>query len=552
MNLNINVIIILVAFVVAILAICILYAIIIPKDDLKREKEFQLTTKNILEHVKILFDQGEYALVQLLATEYLKRMPSHVEVRRYLANAFFKDKKYNNTIKQCLILLRLSPNDMLTKQMLGDSYVKKGMLSKAIKEYEEIIEKKSDNKEVLRSLADLYKDTEQYYSAISAYNMLSELLTDNADIADLQSTLAELNEEVHDYPAAFEAYKTRLGIYPTDVETNKKLVELYIKLKNSAKAIETLLYMLSFVTEPKQLLWVNERLIELYVETEEYEKAIEYSNKMLDIQGADKFKIRENIASYYLKLGKYDTSIGILEDLVMMSQSAYDVTVELAAAYIEQKEYEKALEKYTALLDKATQKEAKNVRSLICELYIKWASEKTEQGSYEESNKYLNLALEFDALSPEVYYCKAVNHFEKKDYAACVEMLHRAIEYDKFKTHNIKYLTKLAETHNKLGNFFEEKKALSDLLKVDPKNPIGLYHTGLMYVSQHDSKNAEDYFLQAIEADPDFIRAKYSLALLYESNNREKAKELYTEVLDADPTFVEARNALSDLLSSEY
>ena len=42
------------------------------------------------------------------------------------------------------------------------------------------------------------------------------------DIADVQSILAELNEEVHDYPAAFEAYKTRLGIYPNDVVTTKE------------------------------------------------------------------------------------------------------------------------------------------------------------------------------------------------------------------------------------------------------------------------------------------------------------------------------------------
>ena len=41
--------------------------------------------------------------------------------------------------------------------------------------------------------------------------------------------------------------------------------------------------------------------------------------------------------------------------------------------YIEKKEYQKELDKYNALLDKATQKEAKSIRLLICEMYIKWA-----------------------------------------------------------------------------------------------------------------------------------------------------------------------------------
>ena len=110
----------------------------------------------------------------------------------------------------------------------------------------------------------------------------------------------------------------------------------------------------------------------------------------------------------------------------------------------------------------------------------------------------------------------------------------------------------MAEAHHYLGNFFEEKKALNDLLRIDEKNPMGLYRSGLMYVAQHDTKSAEECFKRALEYDPDLIQAKYNLALLYESNNRDKAKALYMEVLEADPTFEEARNALADLASSEY
>ena len=258
MNLNVNVAIILVAFLAAILAICVLYAIIIPKGSTGNDREFQLTTKNILEHVKTLFDQGEYALVQLLALQYLERMPSHIEVRRYLAEAYFKDGKYNNAIKHCLIILKQDSNRLSIKKILGECYEKKGMLSKAIKEYEELLEEKSDDADTIKRLASIYKETEQYYSAISAYNMLNGFLTDNAEIAEIQEILAELNEITHDYPAAFEAYKMRLGIYPTDVDTNRRLAELYMKLNNHTRAIETLMYMLSFVTDQKALVWIYE------------------------------------------------------------------------------------------------------------------------------------------------------------------------------------------------------------------------------------------------------------------------------------------------------
>lgn len=549
---NLNILIIVAASLLAILAIYVLYAILMFQGRASRGAELQLTTKNILDQVEILFDKGEYALVELLATKYLDRVPSHPEVRRYLAKAYYQSKKYNNSIKQCLIILKREPNDIETRQLLGDCFIKKQMLSKAIKEYEALFDSKSNDKEVVRTLAELYRETEQLYSSISVYNILSGLMEQNDEIADVQLILAELNEEIKDYPAAFEAYKTRLGIYPTDVSTNQKLVELYIKLKNQPKSIETLLYMLSFVTEPKILQWVYEKLIELYVETEEYEKAIEYSEKLLDIQGSDKFKVRNDIARFNIKLEHYDTGINILEELVLMSQSAYDVTVELAKTYIERKEYQKALEKYTTLLDKSTQKEAKSVRLLICELYIAWAIEMAEQENFEDSFKYLDEAGEYNTLNSEIYYQKAVNHITQRNYTGAVDLIHRALEYDKTKENHPKYYITLSEAHHYLGNFFEEKKALSDLLKIDEKNPMGLYRSGLMYIAQHDTKNAEEYFKKALQYDANLIKAKYNLALIYESNNRDKAKELYIEVLEQDPSFEEAKRALADLASSEY
>ena len=546
-----NLIIIIIAFLVAIAAIYILYSIILYQGSGKGD-ELQLSTKNILEQVQVLFDKKEYTLVQLLATKYLDRVPGHIDVRIYLAKAYYEDRKYNQAIKQCLIILKKKPNNVDTHQVLGNCYIKKQVLNKAIKEYELVFDHKKTDKDVVRTLAELYRKTDQLYSSIRAYEVLADLLDLDEDIADVQSILAELNEEAHDYPAAFEAYKVRLGIYPNDVNTNRKLIELYIKIKNYPVAIETLLYMLTFVTEPKVLLWVYDTLVALYVETEEYDKAIEYSEKLLDIQGSDKFKVRNDIATFNIKLNRTDEGIAILEDLAMMSQNGFDVTLELADAYIQRKDYEKALERYTILLDKATQREAKTVNLLICDLYIKWAINYSEQEKYEESYEMLKNATQYNALNPEIYYNVAKNYFAQKNYTSTIESLNKALEFDKQREFLAKYLLLLSEAHHQLGHFFEEKKALTDLLKVDEKNPYGLYRVGIMYAAQHDIKNAEESFKKAIMYDPNLLQAKYNLALLYENNNRDKAKELYIEVLEQDPTFEEAKNALADMASSDY
>ena len=545
-----NIVLIITAVSVASAAMYALYSIVLFKGITPKGEDLQLTTKNILEQVDILYSKKEYALVELLATKYLDRVPDHLPVRKFLAKAYLEDKKYNQAIKQCNLILEKRPNDTETHHILGKCYVKKRFYNKALIEYNTVYDKQKKDTEVVLTLADLYTRTDQLFMAITAYKELVSLLDKPAEIADYQSIIADLCEEAHDYPNAFEAYKARLEIYPKDVDTNKKLAELYIKIGNQPMAIETLLLMLSFVTEAKMLLWVFETLVNLYEETEDYEKAIAYAEKLLDTPGSDKFNVRDRIAHFNLMLGRVSDGITILEDLAMMSQNAYDITVKLAQAYLSCNEYQKALDKYLILLDKASSKEVKQINAYIGDLYITWSLPAADAKDFPRATELLDLAAQYSPVNPEVFYHYALNHFEQKNYSSVVEFISKALNYDKDELYTVKYLLLLSQAQHELGNFFEEKKALSDLLNIDPKNAEGLYRLGLMYVAHHDVKNAEESFEKAITYEPDLIQAKYNLALLCEGNNRDRAKELYMEILEQDPNFVEAKTALADITNS--
>ncbi len=545
-----NIILIITAVVVASAAIYALYSIILFKGITSKGEDLQLTTKNILDQVDILYSKKEYALVELLATKYLERVPGHLQVRKFLAKAYLEDKKYNQSIRQCNLILEERPNDIETHHVLGKCYVKKRFLNKAITEFDLVYGRNKKDKEVVLTLAELYTRTDQLFMAITKYKELVDLLKDPGEIADYQSTIAALCEEAHDFPSAFEAYKARLEVYPKDVETNKKLTELYIKIGNQPMAIETLLLMLSFVTEPKMLLWVFETLVNLYEETQDYEKAIAYAEKLLDTPGSDKFNVRDRIAHFNLILGKVSDGIMILEDLAMMSQNAFDITVKLAQAYMDCEEYQKALDKYMILLDKAAPKEAKLINAYIGDLYIKWSIPAANAKDFPRATELLDMAAQYSPVNPEVYYRYALNHFEQKNFSNVVEFITKALNYDKDSQYTVKYLLLLSQAQHELGNFFEEKKALSDLLNIDSKNAEGLYRLGLMYVAHHDVKNAEESFEKAITYEPDLIPAKYNLALLCEGNNKDRAKELYMEILEQDPNHAEAKIALADLTNS--
>ena len=140
----------------------------------------------------------------------------------------------------------------------------------------------------------------------------------------------------------------------------------------------------------------------------------------------------------------------------------------------------------------------------------------------------------------------------QKNYSVVIEYISKALNYSKDNEKTIKYYLLLADAHHALGNFFEEKKALSDLLKIDEKNAMGLYKTGLLYMALHDTKNAEEFLKKALDINPTLIDAKFNLAVIYENNNKDKAKELYLEILDEEPSYEQAKSALTELTSTDY
>ena len=124
--------------------------------------------------------------------------------------------------------------------------------------------------------------------------------------------------------------------------------------------------------------------------------------------------------------------------------------------------------------------------------------DKSAEGLYEEAFGLLKNAAQYNTINPEIYYNNAYNHYQLRHYSETVENINKALEYDKEGIYHTKYLLLVADAYHQLGSFFEEKKALSDLLRIDDTNPEGLYRSGMMYAAQHNIKNAEEAFKKSI------------------------------------------------------
>ena len=78
------------------------------------------------------------------------------------------------------------------------------------------------------------------------------------------------------------------------------------------------------------------------------------------------------------------------------------------------------------------------------------------------------------------------------------------------------------------------------------------YYWGLYYTFAKNTEQAREFFLNAVELDPDFLEAKYNYAyILHSTKDVDKAKTLYQDILQENPEDVKTLNNLASILIEE-
>lgn len=530
---SLNLLFAIIAVIMSTAAIILLYSIIFFSGD--KSSNLQVSKQNILEQIKLLYKNREFGILEMLAKKYLERVPNHHQVRFYLAKMYFDIGKLFKSIKECEYILKGAPQLEEARMLLAKCYRNKNMVQKAIKEYEKVYENHADNQIAIENLAELYVLTERPQNAITMYNKLVTMIDNNSDLSNILLKLAELNEACQDYPAAFEAYKDRLELYPNDFDTNKKLIELYIKVKNLEKAAEVIESLLITVEIPSHKVWLIEKLTDVYTELKRPEEALTFATQLFEMPEYDNFKARCKIAELQIELENYSGAIDILRDIVEKGKKSLYVLKTLAEAYKRQRMYEVSFETYKDMLDYAQPNEAEKIHELMCDLYIEWGKEKFKDKDITEAFRLLFLAVQFNPDNPLVYSSLAEINISIKNYNEALVQLKKAIDKDMLSAKH-KYCLSLAECYHNLDNMYEEKKVLTELVSMKPNNAEAHFRLGLIWEAQHDIEQAKEEFKRASDLDDTLLDAKYHLALIYETHgNTEQALELYHEILKKDP-----------------
>lgn len=143
-------------------------------------------------------------------------------------------------------------------------------------------------------------------------------------------------------------------------------------------------------------------------------------------------------------------------------------------------------------------------------------------GDLDNAVDYLNEAVDMQETSDHLFQLGYI-YFQKKDYTRSGELFHKVKELDPSYTSVYAYLAKgYLEEHT-------EEKALEVIkegIYYDKENPL-LYSMGAeASLAQGDAQAAEDYYVKAIDRDPENLSTTLHLSNLYLEQER------YTEALD--------------------
>ncbi len=519
-----------------------LYKIMLSASEENKQEELQVTSREILEQLSILYKQKKYNIVENSAKKYLEKKGTDTGVRTILAKALFASGRIYEAIDQVKILIKLQPNNVDDQLFLANCYQKTDNKAKAISIYQKILEENPDNIIAIKELAKAYYDSNQKKSSLKIYQRLENFVDNNIEKLKIKSKIAEIYIEYTEYDSAIKEYEQILEIYPDDIGIKKKLIDLYKITSNYDSVIEMANQIAEFYIDEENGLWAMKILQEVYNAIYDYDKALEVAGRINQHPLSDKTENAIDIAKILMEKNEIDDSIIILKSLIEKDSKNIEYKRILSTAYEKKSDFMTAINIYKEILDDAPIKDIKQIHYEISTLYSNWAIYLFSQGDTDDCFKYFTLALQHDSQNPKIYYEIGNTNFIIKNYNEAIVNYKHAIEFD---LENPAYYIAISECYEKIDSIYEQKKALSDSLIYDKNNPKVYYKLGIIYQGQNDTVSAISNFEKAVELNDNYIDAKHKLALLYEyTGKKEDAILLYNQILEIEPENQEIANNL--------
>ena len=416
-------------------------------------------------------------------------------------------------------------------------------------------------------------DQEQYDNAYELLNKSFENLKDNEEYLEKFALLCKMMEKQDEStkyweqlisvnPNSIVAYSELLDAYANKDKYKYYVTRAKYKILNEkvSQSVDDYKKAIASTQEEQDIINARFLLAKSYEYLGQNQNAIDEYYRI--IEAKDDIAIYHKLADLYAEMGDRFSAINMLERAIKAFPEIADLSEYLAALYLKEGEFDKALEKakseftkIKALLMKGNNDEAYklllaiqdkengNYPALMAEYYF-------NVKDWDKCSEYIEQFNQVSPQNPLVYQMKALvcdakddlygYHYNmgrcysyKQDYEVALAEYLNAHRYDANNSGAIKEIIKINEAKGDKTSLIEFYEKLS---RTEPDNKMALIGLGDMYAEMYEFKNALGYYEQVAKAQNYPNDLNYKLATCYEKmKNFGIAKEYYEKYIAKAP-----------------
>lgn len=505
----------------------------------------------------------------------------------------------------------VDPSDIPLKLAYAKILDKLGSEDEAVNEYNYILSKTTDNKDVLYSLERIYKRKLEespndaaitanlgaimqkqgnYDEALRYYSKAEYLEPANINT---RINVGTLYQQKGDYKTAITAYDTVLILYPDNVQANLYKAQSLNALGNSKEAL--VLYKKVLSLEPDNII-AQTGMLDMVKNTMTPVQFTEYVKKnmpnpsdvlynyALDLHKQNKLnesitmynevlKLSPNNPEVYVNLGiaqgqsknyngalttlnnakaKFPDNVQITDALKSIKAQSADEQLTIAANYYNNKDYQNAINEYM------------KIDSPTSDVMLGIASAYQNMNNNDKAIEYYQKALNLNPVNSDIAFYIAALYAEKEDWNNAKVFAQKSIMLNKNNKDAQNLLAEIDNQSNSLAlnkaiEMFDSEKyddsftMLNNILKSDGNSAYALYYRGMIYDTKKKFNEAINDYTKALSIQPDLIIINYLLGVDYDMLEQyKKAHSYYSNFINKyteDDEFLQYAKARAGELS---
>lgn len=230
---------------------------------------------------------------------------------------------------------------------LGQFFLSRNQLSRAVEHLREAVRLRPDNVEYRLTLAEAYKSMGQLDNAISSYQKAADMQPTNLQKSKTLAEIARIQMMMGDSEKALSQFKQAADYNETDLDILFSLADAQDANGDKQSAIETLRKCILIDPDHVDSL---ERLGNLLIDTAgDYTSAMRHLAKVVRLD-PNRHNAKVRLGTCYFKAGRRDDGIELWQQVVAQDRTNTPARYGLGSYYAGTGQTEQAMEMYHALL----------------------------------------------------------------------------------------------------------------------------------------------------------------------------------------------------------